>query len=620
MAAASGTSMTICVAPSIPSVESTDAISTANVTHATSCGTSVVGNHSKADAAGGWVKEDPVPPGEHKHKHKHLQPHGVADDDSKDERSRESAMFAEINKLRHPESAEQELAREHAKYNSGWCGRLVKNDLFERTTIVIIIFNSIAIGWDADHTARFGKADNLYDGPIGFIIVENFFATYFTGEILIRLFAYKHICGWMFDGWFLFDSLLVMFMVTETWVLPAMGGESPLGQFSILRLLRLLRITRVAKLMRMFPELLMIVKGISAASRAVVWTAVLLVMVSFTWAILFTNEYHQGSLPDEAFGEEEVEFLFGSIGKSMRHLLVMGTILDDVTYCTDTIRASGKMMMLFAFIVYILLNSFTLMNMLLGILVEVVGNTAQGETSRAVEETFKEIVLEAFSTLPLEPDESITFNKFLTLRDNEKLMKALEILDVQERHFDSYALQLFRVDNDGVGIQIEMDNLADVMVKMKPGSTIGSLEFRSFGSDLHHAHMALQQQIAHTDYRLKQAQIASSRRKAARTRKCSQARASSQSLTPLPYNAGPPQRCITPEMITRLSQMGSADIVGELYRRLGMESWDKTGVPLSMIDDELREKCLVHIQNGGGGSGMDYSSSATVAADIAVET
>merc|ERR1712176_1283461 len=135
------------------------------------------------------------------------------------------------------------------------------------------------------------------------------------------------------DGWFIFDSLLVAFMVIETWVLAFLGG-SPLGGLSILRLLRLLRITRMAKLMRAVPELMMIVKGITAATRAVIWTFVLLFVITYTWAILLTNEYHQGLIADDDV-EEEVHELFGSMGKSLSSLLVMGTILDDVTYCTD---------------------------------------------------------------------------------------------------------------------------------------------------------------------------------------------------------------------------------------------------------------------------------------------
>merc|ERR1719215_2540647 len=100
--------------------------------------------------------------------------------------------------------------------------------------------------------------------------------------------------------------------------------------------------------MRAFPQLLMIVKGISAAVKAVSWTAVLLVIITYTWAILFTSQYHQGKKTDEEVVEEGliIEEFFGSMVKSMLSLLVMGTILDDVTACTDAIRATGSMSML----------------------------------------------------------------------------------------------------------------------------------------------------------------------------------------------------------------------------------------------------------------------------------
>ncbi|CAE7193226.1 CACNA1H [Symbiodinium natans] len=291
-------------------------------------------------------------------------------------------MFGDIHNLKEevarggkPETGTLTVALQK-KFSDNFFGKIAKNKYFEGITICVIFLNALAIGVDADYSARNEVPANLYDGEVFFIVVEVFFASYFTIEILIRFLAYRQKLLCLRDGWFVFDTLLVLMMVWETWIMPFVGLDSGLGQLSILRLLRLLRITRMAKLMRAFPQLMMIIKGISAAARAVGWTAVLLVIISFTWSILFTNEYHQGLITDDEMKEwadddpRKIHEYFGGMDKSMLTLLIMGTILDDVTECADIIHAQNNYWMLAAFIFYILLNSFMMLNMLVGILVE----------------------------------------------------------------------------------------------------------------------------------------------------------------------------------------------------------------------------------------------------------
>merc|ERR1719469_888851 len=102
----------------------------------------------------------------------------------------------------------------------------------------------------------------------------------------------------------------------------------------------------------------------------------------FTAAILFTSEFHEGAVYNE---DEPAAELFGTMGKSMLTLFVMGTLLDDATYCTDGIRAADTPLMLLCFIIFVVLSSFMMQNMLVGILVEVMGNSAVGENMRAEE-------------------------------------------------------------------------------------------------------------------------------------------------------------------------------------------------------------------------------------------
>merc|ERR1719265_2229468 len=109
----------------------------------------------------------------------------------------------------------------------------------------------------------------------------------------------------------------------------------------------------------------------------------------------------------------------------MFSLIIMGTILDDVTYCSDIIRGDGKASMIVAFLIYIVIASFMMMNMLLGILVEVVGNSAEGEKKIMKEANFREAVTDILLMMDKNTDASISKDEFKDMRGNEALSKVL---------------------------------------------------------------------------------------------------------------------------------------------------------------------------------------------------
>ena len=96
------------------------------------------------------------------------------------------------------------------------------------------------------------------------IFGENFFASYFTIEILIRFLAFQKKVNAFRDLWFTFDLCLALLIILETWLTPLIlllaGGSSGVPGGSVMlrliRLVRLVRLTRLTRLLRSFPELM----------------------------------------------------------------------------------------------------------------------------------------------------------------------------------------------------------------------------------------------------------------------------------------------------------------------------------------------------------------------------
>lgn len=396
--------------------------------------------------------------------HRHSQPQG--------------GLFKEVNDLRKAKNVPQE--DEAAKFTDSIFGRLACNKKFEGLTFVFIGINSLYIGIDADVSARVGKPDDLYDPktPIGFIIMENVFCLYFTFEVVVRFIGFKswHPNVIRKDLWFLFDGTLVTMMVLETWIFPIFGIGGALSQLSVLRLLRLLRISRMARLMKKVPELMIIIKGLIASFRSVSCTAILQVLILYVWSILFVSEYHEKGPEDE----EEIASYFGTMGKSMFSLFIYGTVLDDVTACTDAIRGTDNMFMLSLFIVFILISSFTILNMLIGILCEVVSATAESEKTKAVETCAKEAITTLFHRLDTDGSGTITQEEFMHMRDDETVRQALEEMDIYETHFHRYCELLFqgkKAQQAGKPPVIDFEALITMLLRLSPGNHINALDF-----------------------------------------------------------------------------------------------------------------------------------------------
>lgn len=561
----------------------------------------------------------------------------------KDEGDERGKLFGEINDLRKPDpnaraNADDEDAREKAKYKDDFFGTIAKSKAFEFATLGMISANALAIGVDADYSARFGKPDNLNDGPIGFIIVEWTFAIYFTSEVIIRFLAYKNKTDCLCDAWFVFDSVLVTMMVIETWVLPFVGSSGPLSQLSILRLLRLLRITRMARLMRAVPEMMVIIKGMVASTRTVLITGALLVLVLYTFCILFTDAYHERKHPD---GEDplETEAMFGTMGKSMFSLFIYATILDDVTYASDAIRESKNHWMMVAFVVFILISSFMMLNMLIGVLVEVVGATAECERATNIEDKVREAIGNIFATMDDNKNNVIDREEFMKMSDSEEVMAALSELDINQTHFELYAELLFKPDKKTKKTEsLNYDKLVSMILRLRPGSFVSALDFAAFSKTITGIHDRIRDRAVHLEKictnlvgdptgEASLAQLTSDSGLPALNgapparppgeashltdMKIDKPKAPGLNDVVLPFTSDPnrPGTLAPLGSLSALSGLSEADrerlertadvdIIEELQRRLGMADLDKVGVPYSMMDEELQSKVRAAAERG----------------------
>lgn len=271
---------------------------------------------------------------------------------------------------------------------TGICQAIATNVYFENLTLVVIAINAIWIAVDTDNN----DANLLIDADPVFQVADNLFCAYFVFEWAVRFGAFRLKSDGLKDSWFIFDTLLAALMAAETWLLTlvllvAGGGSSEvtMGDTSLLkgfRLVRLVRMARVIRLLNALPELMVMIKGMFVAVRAVSCTILLMMMIIYCFAVLFRQ------LTD---GTDIGKSKFTTVPDSVRFLLLDGT-LPDLAVTTNEIWDESLFFALI-YLVFILVVSITVMNMLVGVLVGVVNTVATVEKEQLMVSFVKQNLL-----------------------------------------------------------------------------------------------------------------------------------------------------------------------------------------------------------------------------------
>lgn len=345
-------------------------------------------------------------------------------------------------------------------YKTEGCSQTIaRHPLFEKITMTIIVIYAFYMSVDTD----LNTGTTLRDTHIFFICGEQFFCLYFTGELVIRYLAFRRTLDCFRDAWFVFDFILVSMMVAETWVLnfvllaASSGGGSPLGDMSVLRLVRLARLTRLlrmARLLRLLPELLIMVKAIASATRSVNLAMMLLIGVIYCFGIAFTSVLKGTDIGNESFP---------TVLYSMHSLLIHGALLDDLAGLM-TALLNESFIAFFLMYVVVLIAAVTVMNMLIGILCEVITAVAEAERDAISIAVVKETLESCMSVGDQNDDGMIDQREFFEMVEKQEVQDALRDIDVDPGSIFDYNDEMF--GNDGNG-KVPFEQFMEVLLKLR---------------------------------------------------------------------------------------------------------------------------------------------------------
>ncbi|MBR5998760.1 MAG: ion transporter [Deltaproteobacteria bacterium] len=227
---------------------------------------------------------------------------------------------------------------------------LVETSAFRSFVMLVIIANAAAIGL---------QTTNL--SPVWASVLATF-DTFCLGvyvvETALKLTAYRR--AYFKDGWNVFDFTIITLSLIPTALLPV--------PVQVARLLRIVRTFRDFRIISIFSETRLIAEAIVRSLPGVLWTAALLFIIFYVFAVIGVA----------LFGETFPQY-FGSLGKSLYTLFQIMTLESWSHGIARPVIAVHPWAWLY-FVPFVIMASFIMLNVVVGLLVNSIGETKRGMT------------------------------------------------------------------------------------------------------------------------------------------------------------------------------------------------------------------------------------------------
>jgi len=209
---------------------------------------------------------------------------------------------------------------------------------------------------------------------------------------------------------------------------------------------------------------MIMIKGMITALSAVAYTLGFLVIVTYVFGIALTQMARDTELAEDGA-------YLSCVALAMYSLTLHGTFLDDLADFADALKAQESPAMLITASVFIVLASMTIMNMLIGILCEVITEVARTENENILYEYVSETFQMVMQKLDKDEDGLVSYHEFSQIVDHPAAMQAFEQLKVDAETVVDFAQDWF-LDEKGKPKDLDLQEFVDMVFDMRGGQPV----------------------------------------------------------------------------------------------------------------------------------------------------
>ncbi len=251
------------------------------------------------------------------------------------------------------------MEKSHTGYLFSLMKQVERSVWFQGFIISIIVIAALTVG---------AKTYPLPDGvELAINYLDNFITVFFLVEISLRFLACDDKLRFFKDPWNIFDTIIVV------------GSLMPLSETEMILVARLLRVFRVLRLVSIIPDLRFLINALLKAIPKMGYIALLMFIIFYIFAAV-------GSI----FFERVNETLWGDIAVSMLTLFRVATFEDwtDVMYETMEVYPLSWIF----YIIFIFLTAFVFLNMMVGVVLDVMTQETAAKEHDAQENNHQALV------------------------------------------------------------------------------------------------------------------------------------------------------------------------------------------------------------------------------------
>jgi len=277
-----------------------------------------------------------------------------------------------------------------------WAKRMVQHSAFDLVFTFVVLTNSIFIGVELQMALSHPGGSQTAVQTIQYL-----YTALFTIELLIRIAADGcHLfCGedW---AWGVLDLFIVLFSLWEVsldliYLIAAQDGQSGfwsgfsnLKAFRIIRITRLVKAVRLARIFRFVMAFRLLISSILHTLKSLFWALMLLVLIIYVFAVLFTQAVNDHITDPEAPILEDADLqatdeYFGSLAATMLSLFMSisgGVSWENVISPLKKISTAWVVVYLF----YISFTYFAVLNVVTAVFCQSAIDGAQNDHASKV--------------------------------------------------------------------------------------------------------------------------------------------------------------------------------------------------------------------------------------------
>mgnify|MGYP002803551089 FL=1 len=308
-------------------------------------------------------------------------------------------------------------------------GKVVRHPGFDGFFSLVVILNSVFIGFEVEFSIQTPPVRSEF-----MQVCQYSFTGLFALELLLRIVAFG--CGLFWSDDWMWAILDVFIVLTSFWEIvvevansqggvqmESIAGVSSLKAFRIIRITRILKTVQLVRVMRFVVALRTLVTSIFHTLKSLVWALVLLSLIVYVFAVLFTqavNDFVNDPELHPKLSSQESEasrVYYGSLVSTMLSLFMSitgGVSWEEVLVPLYTISYAWVVIYVF----YISFTYFAVLNVVTGVFCQSAIDSAQNDhvtmmhAILANKESHLQKVKDLFNRLGAEKSGSITYLMF----------------------------------------------------------------------------------------------------------------------------------------------------------------------------------------------------------------